>query len=131
MTRYLSRLLALVLVAVIGLTGCSSATAMSGDYAKDTMAVVTSLRQAIELPNDAPDKTQAQAQARQNINDFISRYRRDASVAGLSSYMTMQTALNGLAGHYSSYPNRPLPEKLKKRLEKEFRQVELALSRGA
>jgi photosystem II Psb27 protein len=131
MTRYLSRLLALVLVAVIGLTGCSSATAMTGDYAKDTMAVVTSLRQAIELPNDAPDKTQAQAQARQNINDFISRYRRDASVAGLSSYMTMQTALNGLAGHYSSYPNRPLPEKLKKRLEKEFRQVELAVSRGA
>jgi photosystem II Psb27 protein len=45
--------------------------------------------------------------------------------------MTMQTALNGLAGHYSSYPNRPLPEKLKKRLDKEFRQVELAISRGS
>jgi photosystem II Psb27 protein len=131
MTRYLSRLLALVLVAVIGLTGCASANAMTGDYAKDTLSVVSSLRQAIDLPADAPDKAKAQAQARQQINDFISRYRRDGTVAGLSSYMTMQTALNGLAGHYSSYPNRPLPEKLKKRLEKEFRQVELAISRGA
>jgi len=29
----------------------------------------------------------------------------------------MRTALNSLAGHYSSYPNRPVPEKLKQRLE--------------
>jgi photosystem II Psb27 protein len=34
-----------------------------------------------------------------------------------------------LAGHYSSYPNRPLPDKLKVRLEQEFKQVEQALSR--
>ncbi len=42
----------------------------------------------------------------------------------------MRTALNSLAGHYSSYPNRPVPDKLKKRLEQEFKQVELALRRG-
>ncbi|MFO0170955.1 MAG: photosystem II protein Psb27, partial [Aphanizomenon sp.] len=33
--------------------------------------------------------------------------------------------------HYSSYPNRPVPEKLKKRLDTEFKQVELSLRRGA
>jgi len=43
----------------------------------------------------------------------------------------MRTALNSLAGHYSSYPNRPVPEKLKQRLEQEFKQVEVALKRGA
>jgi photosystem II Psb27 protein len=43
--------------------------------------------------------------------------------------MTMTTALNGLAGHYSSYPNRPIPDKLKTRLEQEFKMVEGALSR--
>jgi len=42
----------------------------------------------------------------------------------------MRTALNSLAGHYSSYPNRPVPEKLKQRLEQEFKQVEVALKRG-
>lgn len=133
MKRYISGLVALVLVVVIGLMGCSSssATGLSGDYRQDTLGLLQSLRTAIELPEEAPDKAQAQAQARQLINDFASRYRRDGAVSNLSSFTTMRTALNSLAGHYSSYPNRPLPQKLKKRLELEFQQVENALKRGA
>ncbi len=133
MKRYLSRLVALVLVVVIGLMGCSSdnVTGLTGDYRQDTFALLQSLRTAIELPEDAPDKAAAQAQARQKINDFASRYRRDSSVTTLSSFTTMRTALNSLAGHYSSYPNRPLPQKLKNRLEQEFKQVENALNRGS
>lgn len=133
MKRYLSRLVALVLVVVIGLMGCSSdnVTGLTGDYRQDTFALLQSLRTAIELPEDAPDKAAAQAQARQKINDFASRYRRDSSVTTLSSFTTMRTALNSLAGHYSSYPNRPLPQKLKNRLEQEFKQVENALKRGS
>ncbi len=133
MKRYLSRLFALVLVAVIGLVGCSSnsTTGLSGDYRQDTFALLQSLRTAIELPEDAPEKAEAQAEAREKINDFASRYRRDSSVATLSSFTTMRTALNSLAGHYSSYPNRPLPKKLKTRLEQEFQQVENALKRGS
>lgn len=134
MTRPLARLFAIVLVAVIGLTACTGGggdSAISGNYRQDTLAVVTSLRNAITLPDDAPEKSTAQAEARKLINDFAARYRRDSRVSGLSSFTTMQTALNSLAGHYSSYPNRPVPEKLKKRLEKEFRMVELALNREA
>jgi photosystem II Psb27 protein len=71
----------------------------------------------------------AQADARAKINDFIALYRRDDSLTSLGSFTTMRTALNSLAGHYSSYPNRPLPDKLKVRLEQEFKQVEQALSR--
>ncbi|MBW4577488.1 MAG: photosystem II protein Psb27 [Aphanothece sp. CMT-3BRIN-NPC111] len=132
MKRYFSRLIALVLVVVIGLMGCSSSssTGMSGDYRQDTLALVQSLKTALELPEDSPDKSAAQSQARENINQFASRYRRDDSLAKLSSFTTMRTALNSLAGHYSSYPNRPVPEKLKKRLEQEFSQVEAALNRG-
>ena len=133
MKRYLSRLIALVLVVVIGLMGCSSnsTTGLTGDYRQDTLALLQSLRTAIELPEDAPDKAAIQTEARQKINDFASRYRRDNSVATLSSFTTMRTALNSLAGHYSSYPNRPLSQKLKNRLEQEFRQIENALKRGA
>jgi photosystem II Psb27 protein len=133
MKRYLSRLVALVLVVVIGLMGCSSnsASGLTGDYRQDTLALLQSLRAAIELPNDAPNKAEAQAIARQEINDFASRYRRDSSVTKLSSFTTMRTALNSLAGHYSAYPNRPLPQKLTNRLEQEFKQVENALRRGA
>jgi len=133
MKRYLSRLLALVLVVVVGLVGCSSSNSlgMTGDYRQDTLTLLQSLRTAVELPDDSPEKATAQTQARQNINDFASRYRRDDSLAKLSSFTTMRTALNSLAAHYSSYPNRPLPQKLKDRLEQEFTQVESALKRGA
>ncbi|CAA9564269.1 Photosystem II protein Psb27 [uncultured Synechococcales cyanobacterium] len=129
MQRFLSRLFALALVVAIGLVGCSSPTNLSGNYRQDTLGVINSLRTAIELPDDAPDKATAQAAARGNINEFFSQYRRNDSVEGLSSFTTMRTALNSLAGHYNSYPNRPLPEKLKARLNQEFNQVEAALNR--
>lgn len=132
MKRYLSRLLALVLVVVVGLMGCSSSSAtgsLSGDYRQDTLAVINTLRLAIELPEDSPNKTEAQAEARQKINEFAAQYRRNTA-SDLNSFTVMRTALNSLAGHYSSYPNRPLPQKLKQRLEQEFKQVEMALKRG-
>lgn len=132
MKRYWSRLLALVLVVAIGLMGCSgSPDGLSGDYRQDTLAVLSTLRHTLELPDDSPERLTAQSQARQQINTFAARYQRDNSVAGLGSFTTMRTALNSLAGHYSSYPNRPVPKKLKDRLEMEFNQVEMALKRGA
>ncbi|OCR00937.1 photosystem II protein Psb27 [Oscillatoriales cyanobacterium USR001] len=132
MKHYISRLLALVLVVVIGLVGCSNVpSTLTGDYRQDTLALVNSLRNAIALPEDSPDKKAAQADARQRINDFAANYRRDTSLTKLASFTTMRTALNSLAGHYNSYPNRPIPEKLKKRLDQEFKQVENALKREA
>ncbi|MEA5620345.1 photosystem II protein Psb27 [Cronbergia sp. UHCC 0137] len=132
MKPYWSRLLALVLVVAIGLIGCTgSPDSLTGDYRQDTLAVINTLKQAINLTNDSPDKIAVQAEARQKINDFSARYQRVNSVSGLNSFTTMRTALNGLAGHYSSYPNRPIPEKLKTRLTKELQQVEASLRRGA
>ena len=133
MKKYISRLLALVLVAAITLVGCSGSPSgmLTGNYSKDTLAGVDSLRTAILLPEDAPEKLEAQGQAKEIINEFIARYRRDSAVTTLSSFTTMRTALNALAGHYSSYPNRPIPDKLKERLQQEFKQVETAVSRGA
>ncbi|MBD2459970.1 photosystem II protein Psb27 [Oscillatoria sp. FACHB-1407] len=134
MKRLLSRLvsLALTFVVMIGLMGCSSSpSGLSGNYRQDTLAVVNSLRTALELPDNTPEKSAAQAEAKQLINAFTSQYRRDPSVTKLASFTTMRTALNSLAGHYSSYPNRPVPNKLKQRLEQEFKQIETALQRGA
>lgn len=133
MKTLLSRLFALMLVAVIGLTGCSAGSSglLTGDYRQDTLMLVDSLRTAITLPDDDPAKAEAQANAKVVISDFASRYRRDASVSTLGSFTTMRTALNAIAGHYSAYPNRPLPEKLKTRVEQELKQVESALKREA
>ncbi|KRH96246.1 MULTISPECIES: photosystem II protein Psb27 [Cylindrospermopsis] len=131
MKSYWSRLLALILVITIGLMGCSGTPdSLTGDYRQDTLAVVKVMRQAVELSPNDPNKAAIQAEARQKINDFSARYQRSSSVSSLSSFTTMRTALNALAGHYSSYPNRPVPQKLKDRLEFEFNRVELALKRG-
>lgn len=129
---HLSRLLAIVLVAVIGLTGCSTDVAgLTGNYTQDTLTVLETLTTAIDLADSDPSKNELQDLARTQMNDYVSRYRRDQKTAGLSSFTTMQTALNSLAGYYTSYGNRPLPDKLKKRLKQEFSRVELALKRNA
>ena len=129
--NYLSRLFALVLVVVIGLVGfagVANADGLTGNYTEDTSSVLESLIQAIDLPNDAPNRDEVQANARAQINDYASRYRRNTKYSGLRSFTTMQTALNSLAGYYTSYGSRPLPEKLKTRLKQEFKQVQFALS---
>lgn len=132
MKRIMSRLMAIVLVILIGVTGASSAAmadSLSGDYPVDTLALVELLRQTVDVAPDAADRIALQDESRKKINEFASRYRR-GSVMKLNSYTTMRTAINSLAGHYTNYPNRPVPEKMKKRLLVEFRQVETALKRG-
>ncbi len=129
--NFLSRVLALVLVVVVGLAGCTSnPSGLSGNYSQDTLAVLENIKTAIDLPSDAPDIKDTVTLVRQQISDYASRYRRNDKTAGLRSFTTMQTALNAVAGYYSSYGNRPLPEKLKTRLKQEFRQVEIALQKG-
>lgn len=125
-----SRLLALVLVVVIGLTGCSNPTGLTGNYSQDTLTVLNNLRTAIDIDQNAANKDEVQSLARQQINEYISRYRRQPQSSGLRSFTTMQTAMNALAGYYTSYGNRPIPDKLKNRLEQEFKQVELSIKRG-
>ena len=127
---FLSRLLALVLVISIGLMGCSSSGVLSGNYSQDTLKVIETLSSVIELPADAPELKELQTEARAEINDYISRYRRRGNSGGLRSFTTMQTALNSLAGYYTSYGSRPLPEKLQKRLKRELKQAKIAVERG-
>ncbi|MFN5513682.1 MAG: photosystem II protein Psb27 [Cyanobacteriota bacterium] len=125
-----SRLLALLLVVVVGLAGCESPTGLTGNYNQDTLAVIETLTTALELPSDAPNQSEVQAQARAQINDYISRYRKETKSGGLRSFTTMQTAVNSLAGYYTAYGTRPVPDKLKKRLKIEFAQAKQAIERG-
>ena len=80
---------------------------------------------------DAANRADAESEARALINDYLSRYRPQPRVNGLSSFTTMQTAWNSLAGHYASYANRPLPEALHDRIAKELGKAEKAAVRGS
>ena len=124
---------ALVLGLSLLLTACSgdADARLTGDYVEDTVAVSRSLREVIDLPQDAENHAEAESEARALINDYMSRYRPQPRVNGLSSFTTMQTALNSLAGHYASYANRPLPETLHDRLAKELAKAEKSVIRGS
>ena len=121
-----------VLCLSMGLTACSTAnTGITGNYVEDTISVADSLLATIALGADDPGRGAAETQARSLINGYMARYRPRASVNGLASFTTMQTAFNSLAGHYTNYPNRPLPDALKERLTKELNKAETTVARGA
>ncbi|MEM9272017.1 MAG: photosystem II protein Psb27 [Cyanobacteria bacterium P01_F01_bin.143] len=130
--NFLSRILSLVLVVVIGLMGCSSTSVegFTGDYSHDTMEVITNIRTSFDLPDNSEEKRELIELIRAQVGDYAARYRRDSKTGGLRSFTTMQTALNALAGYYSSYGIRPLPQALQKRLEIQFGRVEFSLYRG-
>jgi photosystem II Psb27 protein len=134
MKRFLSRLLAVVFVVLIGLSAVPAvahADSLTGRYPEDVQLVIETLKGAIDVTADSPDRAAINTEARRKINDFTARYRRNEKVSRLSSFTTMRTALNSLAAHYSSYPNRLVPDKLKVRLLDEFKRAEIALNRGA
>ena len=134
LTRQLMRVtLAACLGLCLMLTACSGAGAstLTGDYVEDTVAVVHTLQSTIALGQDDEGRAEAESAATELINDYMSRYRPRPQVNGLSSFTTMQTALNSLAGHYKTYANRPLPEALRTRVDKELGKAEKAAVRGS
>ena len=123
---------ALVLGLCLMLTACSGDpdARLTGNYTDDTLSVAQTILEMIDIPQDDPSHAQAESEARSLITDYVSRYRAQPRINGLSSFTTMQTALNSLAGHYANYANRPLPEALHDRLAKELNKAEKAVVRG-
>ena len=102
---------------------------MTGDYINDTVSVAKSLQETISIPDDDENRTMADKEAVLLITAYISRYRNRPEVNQSVSFTTMQTALNAMAGHYKTFKNRPIPEDLKERLNKELSQAQQLATR--
>ena len=109
-----------LILSPFGLTVEASGSLMSGDYISDTVSVAKSLQETIDIPNEEESPSKAKDEAVQLITAYISRYRNRPQVNKTLSYTTMQTALNSMAGHYKTFPNRVLPDQLKDRLNNEL-----------
>ena len=109
-----------LLLAPFGETAEASKASMSGNYIEDTISVAQSLQKTVAIPNDDPSRSEAKDESLDLITAYISRYRNRPQFNKTVSFTTMQTALNAMAGHYKSFPNRPLPEALKDRLNNEL-----------
>ena len=99
-------------------------TFMTGDFAKDTISVSSILKETITLPKEDKGLSKEEEEAVFLISDYISRYRNRSQVNTSTTFTTMQTALNALSGHYKTFANRPVPENLKERLNKELSKAE-------
>tara|TARA_B100000700_G_C14266807_1_gene499621 strand:+ start:148 stop:501 length:354 start_codon:yes stop_codon:yes gene_type:complete len=108
----------------IGKSVEAAKTSMTGDYMKDTVSVVQKLKETITIEQEDESRPEADKEAVLLITDYISRYRNRSQVNGTLSFTTMQTALNSLAGHYKTFPNRPVPVNLKERLNEELSKAE-------
>ncbi len=106
-------------------------TFMSGDFVKDTVSVSQILKETIEIPKEGEGLSEQEKDAVFLISDYISRYRNRSQVNTTVTYTTMQTALNALSGHYKTFANRPVPDKLKERLNKELSEAEKMVTRDA
>ena len=108
------------MLAPMGLSVEASGALMSGDYINDTVSVASSLQETIAIPKEEVGRSDSEDEAVQLITAYISRYRNRSQVNKSLSYTTMQTALNSMAGHYKTFPNRVLPDRLKDRLNNEL-----------
>ena len=108
----------------LSIDAASQKASMSGDFVKDTVSVAQNLKETIAISENEENLSEAKDQALGLITAYISRYRNRPQVNGSSSFTTMQTALNAMAGHYKTFSDRPLPEKLKERLNKELTRAE-------
>jgi len=132
LTRRLTNVtLALCLGLALLVTACGNeSSTLTGDYVQDTVAVAHTIHDTLALPQEAANRQEAEGEARDLITEYVSRYRARPKVNGLSSFTTMQTALNSLAGHYNNYTNRPVPDALRARIDKELGKAEKAAVRG-
>ena len=117
-------LVLLIVFAPLGKPIAAEQVSMTGDFVKDTVSVADSLKETIALADDDEKISASKDEALMLITAYISRYRNRPQVNSSSSFTTMQTALNAMAGHYKTFSNRPLPEKLKERLNKELTRAE-------
>jgi photosystem II Psb27 protein len=100
-------------------------------YDEDAAKVRTHMIVATGLAKGAENMEQFGKNMKKEMVDFVSYYRRFPKVAGKPSFSTLYTAINVLAGHYTSYGYKyPLPEKRRKRLYQEYAEIDKSLKRG-
>jgi photosystem II Psb27 protein len=98
---------------------------LKNDYYKDCQQVVDHMRYAVQLEKGNPVLAEVATKTKEEMNEFVSFYRRFDGINGRQSFSLLYTSINVLAGHYTSYGVKfPVPEKRRKRLLQEFNDIE-------
>ena len=85
---------------------------ITSDYYTDAAKVVAHMRLATSLEKGAPNMEMIALNCKKEMIDFVSFYMPNLGVSGKQSFSTLYTAINVLAGHYTSYgPKFPVHER--------------------
>jgi len=94
-------------------------------YYDDAKQMVSHMKYATFMDRGAPEFEVIAKGVKDEMTEFVSYYRRFNNVAGKPSFSNLYTAINVLAGHYTSYGTKfPVPEKRRKRLLQEYNEIE-------
>lgn len=132
MKHFLSKVVALALVAVLFVSGCAATPGtelLTGKYQQDAQIVVDVMREAIETPQDSDNQREVRDNAISVMEAFGSRYNAN-KYSGLQSYTSLRTVFNTLGSYYRSERLRPVRQDKLDRVSSELSQVELALKRN-
>mmetsp|Transcript_43620 Transcript_43620/g.88205 ORF Transcript_43620/g.88205 Transcript_43620/m.88205 type:complete len:197 (-) Transcript_43620:247-837(-) len=95
------------------------------DYYSDAARVVAHMEYATQMEKGTPNMDLIGKNMKKEMVDFVSFYRRFNNISGKQSFSTLYTAINVLAGHYTSYGTKfPVPEKRRKRLYQEYAEIQ-------
>eukprot|EP00617_Octactis_speculum_P019212 CAMPEP_0185771514 /NCGR_PEP_ID=MMETSP1174-20130828/64346_1 /TAXON_ID=35687 /ORGANISM="Dictyocha speculum, Strain CCMP1381" /LENGTH=207 /DNA_ID=CAMNT_0028457397 /DNA_START=53 /DNA_END=676 /DNA_ORIENTATION=- len=95
------------------------------NYYDDATTVVKHMQYATQMDKGTANMDTINKNMKKEMIDFVSFYRRFSNVSGKQSFSTLYTAINVLAGHYTSYGTKfPVPEKRRKRLYQEYAEIE-------
>jgi len=95
------------------------------DYYADAALVVAHMEYATQMEKGTVNMEAINKNMKKEMVDFVSFYRRFNNVSGKQSFSTLYTAINVLAGHYTSYGTKfPVPDKRRKRLYQEYAEIE-------
>mmetsp|Transcript_92438 Transcript_92438/g.264086 ORF Transcript_92438/g.264086 Transcript_92438/m.264086 type:complete len:208 (-) Transcript_92438:198-821(-) len=101
------------------------------DYYADAAKVTKHMQYATQMDKGTANMDTINKNMKKEMVDFVSFYRRFSNVAGKQSFSTLYTAINVLAGHYTSYGTKfPVPEKRRKRLYQEYSEIEKNIKKG-
>lgn len=94
-------------------------------YYDDAKQMVSHMKYATFMDRGTPEYENIAKGVKEEMTEFVSYYRRFGNVAGKPSFSNLYTAVNVLAGHYTSYGTKfPVPEKRRKRLLQEYNEIE-------
>jgi len=101
------------------------------DYYTDAAKVTLHMQYATQMEKGTPNMDAINKNMKKEMVDFVSFYRRFSNISGKQSFSTLYTAINVLAGHYTSYGTKfPVPEKRRKRLYQEYAEIEKNIKKG-